>query len=93
MHWFCQGKRCLNCLEHPEYNYLLTIPGFGPDVFSKVLGAIGNPFRFDNGKQVLKLADYDLSANRSERPLTVLCRLFPKEKKPICDMPFISLPS
>jgi transposase len=53
------------CLEFSEYSYLLTIPGFGPDVSSKVLGAIGNPFRFDNGKQILKLAGYDLSANRS----------------------------
>ncbi|MCG7851523.1 MAG: IS110 family transposase, partial [Methanosarcinaceae archaeon] len=53
------------CLGFPEYRYLLTIPGFGPDISSKVLGAIGNPFRFDNGKQVLKLSGYDLSANRS----------------------------
>jgi transposase len=53
------------CLGFPEYRYLLTIPGFGPDVSSKVLGAIGNPFRFDNGKQILKLAGYDLNANRS----------------------------
>ena len=53
------------CLGFPEYSYLLTIPGFGADVSSKVLGAIGNPFRFDKGKQVLKLAGYDLSANRS----------------------------
>ena len=53
------------CLGFPEYSYLLTIPGFGPDVSSKVLGAIGNPFRFDYGKQVLKLAGYDLCANRS----------------------------
>jgi transposase len=53
------------CLGFPEYSYLLTIPGFGPDVSSKVLGAVGDPFRFDNGKQVLKLAGYDLSANRS----------------------------
>ena len=53
------------CLGFPEYSYLLTIPGFGPDISSKVLGAIGNPFRFDKGKQVLKLAGYDLSANRS----------------------------
>jgi len=53
------------CLGFSEYSYLLTIPGFGPDVSSKVLGAIGNPFRFENGKQVLKLAGYDLSANRS----------------------------
>jgi transposase len=53
------------CLKFSEYSYLLTIPGFGPDVSSKVLGAIGDPFRFDNGKQVLKLAGYDLGANRS----------------------------
>jgi len=38
-------------------------------VASKVLGAIGNPFRFDSVKQVLKLAGYDLCACRSgERP-------------------------
>lgn len=53
------------CTEFPEYNYLLSIPGFGPDVSSKVLGAIGNPFRFYNGQQVLKLAGYDLNASRS----------------------------
>jgi transposase len=53
------------CVKFPEYSYLLTIPGFGPDVSSKVLGAIGNPLRFDTGKQVLKLAGYDLNANRS----------------------------
>ena len=53
------------CYGFPEYRYLLTIPGFGPDVSSKVLGAIGNPCRFDTGKQVLKLAGYDLGAYRS----------------------------
>jgi transposase len=53
------------CLQFPEYEYLLTIPGFGPDVSSKVLGAIGDPFRFTRGKQVLKMAGLDLVANRS----------------------------
>jgi len=53
------------CCEFPEYSYLPTIPGFGPDVSSKVLGAIGNPFRFRTGKQVLKMAGLDLSAERS----------------------------
>jgi len=53
------------CLQFPEYSYLLTIPGFGPDVSSKVLAAIGDPFRFETGKQVLKMAGMDLSANRS----------------------------
>lgn len=52
------------CREFPEYPSLLTIPGFGPDVSSKVLGAIGDPDRFDNGRQVLKLAGIDLSADR-----------------------------
>jgi transposase len=49
----------------PEYEFLLSIPGFGPDVSAKVLGAIGDPLRFQNGKQVLKMAGYDLSADRS----------------------------
>jgi len=53
------------CLGFPEYNCLLSIPGFGPDVSSKVIGAIGDPFRFDNGSQILKLAGFDLSATRS----------------------------
>jgi transposase len=56
------------CMEFPEYHYLLTIPGFGPDISSKVLGAIGNPFRFDNGKEVLKLVGFDLNAKRSGKP-------------------------
>jgi transposase len=53
------------CRGFPEYEYLLTIPGFGPDVSSKVLGAIGNPFRFTRGNQVLKMAGLDLVAERS----------------------------
>jgi transposase len=53
------------CLDFPEYSYLLTIPGFGPDVSSQVLSAIGDPFRFRTGKQVLKTAGLDLSAKRS----------------------------
>ena len=56
------------CLGYPEYKYLMSIPGFGPDISSKVLGAISNPFRFDNGKQVLKLAGLDLNASRSGKP-------------------------
>jgi len=53
------------CEQFPEYPSLLTIPGFGLDVSAKVLGAIGDPDRFQNGKQVLKLAGLDLSADRS----------------------------
>ncbi len=53
------------CLQFPEYHYLLTIPGFGPEVSSKVLSAIGNPFRFTTGAQVVKMAGLDLSADRS----------------------------
>jgi transposase len=53
------------CSPFPEYEFLLSIPGFGPDVSSKVLGAVGDPFRFQNGKQVLKMAGLDLSAERS----------------------------
>jgi len=53
------------CSQFPEYEYLLSIPGFGPDISAKVLAAVGDPFRFQSGKQVLKLAGLDLSAERS----------------------------
>jgi transposase len=53
------------CSQFPEYEFLLSIPGFGPDVSAKVLGAVGDPFRFQSGKQVLKMAGLDLSAERS----------------------------
>ena len=53
------------CKEFPEYHCLLTIPGFGPDVSAKVLAAIGEADRFQNGKQVLKMGGLDLSADRS----------------------------
>ena len=53
------------CLEFDEYSYLLTIPGFGPYISARVLASIGDPFRFENRKQLIKLAGYDLCANRS----------------------------
>ncbi|MFC1863692.1 transposase, partial [Thermodesulfobacteriota bacterium] len=53
------------CLSFPEYSYILSIPGFGPDISSKVIGAIGNPFRFNSGSQVLKMAGMNLNAKRS----------------------------
>jgi transposase len=53
------------CEEFPEYESLLSIPGFGPDISAKVLGAIGDAGRFGNGAQVLKLAGWDLEAERS----------------------------
>lgn len=53
------------CSDMPEYEYLLSIPGFGPDISSKVIAAIGFPFRFNSGRQVLKMAGMDLSAERS----------------------------
>jgi len=53
------------CSQFPAYPYRLSIPGFGPQVSSQVLGAIGDPSRFQNGKQVLKMAGLDLSADRS----------------------------
>jgi transposase len=48
-----------------EYHCLLTIPGFGPYVSALVLAKIGDPFRFENRGQIIKMAGYDLSAKRS----------------------------
>jgi hypothetical protein len=44
------------CLLFPEYTYLLSIPGFGPDVSAKVLGAIGDPSK--QGKADLRYGLY-----------------------------------
>jgi transposase len=69
------------CKQFPEYDYLLTIPGFGPDVSAKVLGAIGNPHRFFNQKQVLKTAGLDLSANRSGKTSQASMPIISKQGK------------
>ena len=53
------------CMQFAEYQCLLSIPGFGPEVSSNVLAAIGYPFRFTSYKQVLKMAGFDLCAECS----------------------------
>ena len=53
------------CMQFADYNFLLTIPGFGPYVAARVLASIANAWRFDSSHQVLKMAGYDLGANRS----------------------------
>jgi transposase len=53
------------CQKFKEYSFLLSIPGFGPTLSAMVLGAIGNPWRFQNGAQVLKMVGLDLSASQS----------------------------
>jgi transposase len=69
------------CLEFPEYTYLLSIPGFGPDVSAKVLGAIGDPYRFTSAKQVLKMAGLDLCANRSGKTSSSATPVISKQGK------------
>jgi transposase len=69
------------CKQFPEYSCLLTIPGFGPDVSSKVLGALGNPHRFFNQKQVLKTAGLDLSADRSGKTSWAAVPIISKQGK------------
>jgi transposase len=53
------------CRRLSGYESLISIPGVGPVVAATVLAAIGDPHRFNNAKQVLKLAGLDLSASRS----------------------------
>lgn len=49
----------------PEYKYLLSMPGFGPTVSAVFLAAIGNATYFEDRRQVLRLAGFDLCAARS----------------------------
>jgi transposase len=53
------------CVQFPSYEHLLSIPGFGPYVASKVLATVADPRRFDSAKQVIRSAGYDLCADRS----------------------------
>jgi transposase len=53
------------CCMFPEYEFVISLPGFGPDITSKVLAYIGDPYRFDKASQVLKMSGFDLCANRS----------------------------
>ena len=53
------------CLTLPEFEYLLSIPGFGNTISAITLAAIGDPTRFDNTRQLLKMAGLDLSSSRS----------------------------
>lgn len=53
------------CQSYEVYEYLKTIPGFGPYVSAMVLAAIGDPHRFENASQVIRLAGFDLNAYRS----------------------------
>lgn len=69
------------CTRFPEYKVLLSIPGFGPDVSSKVLAYIGNPHRFEKASQVLKTAGFDLSANRSGKTTTKAVPVISKKGK------------
>lgn len=54
-----------SCQKIPGYELLQTIPGFGPYISAMVLSAIGDPWRFTNARQVIRLAGLDLNANRS----------------------------
>ena len=60
-------SNCQLCRPDPcvFFDYLKSIPGFGPYVSAVTLAAIGNADRFENRSQLLRLAGFDLSANRS----------------------------
>ena len=53
------------CQSFKEYDAVMSIPGFGPAITAITIAAIGDPFRFQNTRQVLKMAGLDLSAHRS----------------------------
>jgi transposase len=59
------------CVSFEEYDYLISIPGFGPYVSAVVLAAIGNAHRFENTSQLLRLAGLDLSCQQSGNKNTI----------------------
>jgi transposase len=69
------------CQSYEEYEYLQTIPGFGPYISAVVLAAIGNPFRFENYSQLIRLAGFDLNANRSGKKSQTVVPVISKKGK------------
>jgi len=53
------------CHRLPGYAAVISIPGVGPAIAATLLATIGDPHRFNNAREVIKLAGLDLSANRS----------------------------
>jgi len=43
----------------------MSIPGFGATITAVTIAVIGDPLRFNNSRQPLKMAGLDLSANKS----------------------------
>lgn len=69
------------CLGFEEYQYLRSIPGFGPYVSAVVLAAIGNANRFQNASQLLRLAGFDLNAKRSGKKSATAVPVISKKGK------------
>jgi transposase len=69
------------CSRFAEYELLLSIPGFGADISSKVLAYIGDPYRFEKASQVVKMAGFDLSANRSGKTTATAVPVISKKGK------------
>ena len=64
-----------------EYDYLKSIPGFGPYVSAVTLAAIGNPYRFENRSQLIRLAGFDLCASRSGEKSNTAVPVISKKSK------------
>jgi len=78
-----QVKQAIQALAagFPEYAYLKSIPGFGPYVAAMTLAAIGNPHRFENRAQLIRLAGFDLCAHRSGQKSTTAVPVISKKGK------------
>jgi hypothetical protein len=69
------------CRGYEEYQYLLSIPGFGPYVSAVVLSSIGNPHRFENMSQLARLSGFDLNAGRSGKKSDLAVPVISKKGK------------
>lgn len=69
------------CGRFPEYKHLLSIPGFGPVISAMTIGALGDPHRFSNATQILKLVGLDLSASRSGKNSNTVTPVISKKGK------------
>jgi transposase len=79
----CEGRIRTVAQRLPGYRSVRSIPGIGPAVAAMILAAIGDPWRFDHPRQVLRLAGLDLCASKSGKRSERVIPKISKQGKPM----------
>ena len=67
--------------EREDYALLLTIPGIGPATAAGIIAEIGDIFNFSSGRQLVKLAGFDLCGAQSGTSINTLRHISKRGRK------------